>query len=174
MQTLFFDGWWPLARTLIAGSLSYAALILMLRIAGKRTLSKWNAFDYVVTVALGSTLATLLLSKETTIVQGAVALLLLIGLQFIVTWLSVRSRSVSRAVKAQPTLLLRNGQFCREAMKNVRVTETEILAAVRNQGIANLERVAAVVLETDGSFSVIADVDDATASALTDVVGYRD
>ncbi len=172
MQTLFYDGWWPLVRTLIAGSVSYAALILTLRIAGKRTLSKWNAFDYVVTIALGSTLATLVLSKETTILQGAVALLLLIGLQFIVTWLSVRYRGVSRAVKAQPTLLLFNGRMCREAMKTARVTETEILAAARNQGFGNLERVAAVVLETDGSFSVISQLEGATASAMADVAGY--
>ncbi len=66
------------------GPFRHAGLIVMLRISGKRTLSKMNAFDFVVTVALGSTLATVFLSKDVVLAEGLLELALLIGLQWIV------------------------------------------------------------------------------------------
>jgi uncharacterized membrane protein YcaP (DUF421 family) len=147
------------------------ALVFLLRVSGKRTLSKWNAFDLVVTVAFGSTLATALLSKDTTLVQGVLAFGLLVGLQWSITWLSVRSVTVERWVKAQPRLLLFRGQLRQEALQQERVTESELRAALREQGITALEDVEAVVLETDGSFSVLKQR-GSSASALADVEGY--
>jgi uncharacterized membrane protein YcaP (DUF421 family) len=79
-----------LLRTLLVGSLAYAALVVLLRLSGKRTLSKWNMFDLVVTVAFGSTLATALLSKDTSLMQGVAAFALLVALQWALTWASVR------------------------------------------------------------------------------------
>jgi uncharacterized membrane protein YcaP (DUF421 family) len=114
-----------------------------------------NAFDFVVTVALGSTLATVLLSKDVTLAEGVTAFALLIGLQFVVTWLSVRWPIVRRLVTAEPTLLLYRGQFLPDAMKRARMTREEVRSAVRSQGIASLDAVEAVVLETDGSVSVV-------------------
>jgi uncharacterized membrane protein YcaP (DUF421 family) len=63
----------------------------VLRVSGKRTLSKWNAFDFVVTIALGSILATVLLSKDVRLAEGLTACALLVGLQFLNTWIAVRS-----------------------------------------------------------------------------------
>lgn len=171
MSRLFFDGWGPITRTLIAGTFAYLVLILILRLSGKRTLSKWNAFDYVVTIALGSILASLILSRSTSLAQGAAALLLLVGLQFIVTWLSVRSSLISHLVKAEPVLLLLNGRFQPEAMRRARVTEGEIRAALRSKGISTLQKAAAVVLETDGSFSVLDQLDEGANSTLLGVRG---
>lgn len=152
----FFDSWSAMGRTAVVGVLAYLALVLLLRVSGKRTLSKMNAFDLIVTVALGSTLATVLLSTSVALVRGVLAFALLIGLQFALTWLSVRSQVVRGFVKAEPTLLVHKGRFLREAMKRERVTEDEILAALRAQGIVAIEEgVEAVVLETDSSFSVV-------------------
>jgi uncharacterized membrane protein YcaP (DUF421 family) len=167
---MFFNGWEGLARTVLVGVLAYLALVVLLRFSGKRTLSKMNAFDLVVTVALGSTLATVLLSKDVALAEGVVAFAVLIGLQLSITWLSVRSRTVARFVKAEPTLLLHRGRILPEAMKRERVLESEILAALRGQGIAAVEQAHAVVLETDGSFSVTAGVEpDGARSAFKDV-----
>ncbi|SDC32666.1 DUF421 domain-containing protein [Belnapia rosea] len=152
---MFFDNWMGLLRVVIIGTLAYTALVLLLRVTGKRTLSKMNAFDLVVTVALGSTLATVLLSKDVALAEGVVAFTLLVLLQYAITWLSVRSDRVRSLVKAEPCLLLRDGQFLREAMRRERVTEDEVQAAARAQGIASLDDAAAAVLETDGSLSVI-------------------
>jgi uncharacterized membrane protein YcaP (DUF421 family) len=88
---MLFDSWSGLGRVVLVGTLAYAALVLVLRISGKRTLTKLNAFDLVVTVALGSTLATVLLSKSVALVEGVLAMVLLVLLQYAITWLSVRS-----------------------------------------------------------------------------------
>ncbi len=166
---MFLGDWSALGRTAVVGVLAYLALVFLLRISGKRTLSKMNAFDLVVTVALGSTLATVLLSENVALANGVLAFALLIGLQFTVTWLSVRSSAVRNFVKAEPTLLLHRGQFLRRAMKVERVTEAEILAALRAQGILAVEEVEVVVLETDSSFSVVRSSASASDSALANV-----
>jgi uncharacterized membrane protein YcaP (DUF421 family) len=152
---MFFDGWFPIVRVLVVGTLAYAGLIVVLRLTGKRTLSKMNAFDLIVTVALGSTLATVLLSSRVALLTGLAALALLAALQFIVAWASVRSRRVERLVKAEPRLLFHDGAFLHSAMKDERVTHGEILQALRNQGVGSVDEVAAVVLETDGTLTVI-------------------
>lgn len=154
MENLFFSGWSGLWRTVVLGVLSYLFLILFLRISGKRTLSKMNAFDFIVTVALGSTLATILLNKQIALAEGLLALLLLITLQFCVTWLAVRSPRLESLVKNEPALLMHLGEFLPRAMRRERVTESEIRSALRGSGFADLQPQLSVVLETDGTFSV--------------------
>ncbi len=168
-ERVYFTGWAGLLRVMIVGTLAYAALVLLLRVSGKRTLSKMNAFDLVVTVALGSTLATVILSKEVALAEGVTAFALLIALQYGITWLSVRSSTVSQVVKAEPTLLLYQGKFLPDQLRRTRVLESEVRAAVREQGVAALEEVEAVVLETDGSFAVVKRI-EGRATALGDLV----
>lgn len=151
----FFHGFEPIGRTLVVGVLAYAVLLFFLRISGSRTLSKMNAFDFIVTIALGSTLATILLNKEVSLAEGAAAFGLLVFLQFAVTWTSVRWPPVRRAITGSPRLVLSNGEFLRHAMRRARVTDEEILAAARTAGVARQSKIRAVILETDGSFSVI-------------------
>jgi uncharacterized membrane protein YcaP (DUF421 family) len=162
---MFFDNWFGLLRVLVVGTLAYASLVLLLRVSGKRTLSKMNAFDLVVTVALGSTLATVLLTNDVALLEGVLAFALLIGLQLAIAWLSVRSERVQALVKAQPRLMLHRGRVLPVALREERVTEEEVWAAVRAQGTGSLGEVDAVVLETDGSFSVLKQVGDGTALA---------
>ena len=165
---MLFNGWAGIGRVLIVGSLAYAALVFLLRISGKRTLTKLNAFDLVVTVALGSTLATVLLSKSVALAEGVTAMALLIALQFVITWLSVRSPRFQALIKAEPTLLIHRGDWVPGAMRAQRITREEILAALRAQGHSRIEDIDAVVLETDGSMSVLSKVQD-PASLLSNV-----
>lgn len=165
---MLFDNWFGLLRVLVVGSLAYLTLVLLLRTSGKRTLAKMNAFDFVVTVALGSTLATVLLSNSVALAEGILAFCLLAGMQYLITWLSVRSGTVRRLVKSEPSLLFHSGSFLLDTMKRERVTEDEVLAAMRQQGKGSLEEVGAVVLETDGTFSVIAPPDGPASTAAQD------
>src|ERR687893_2116055 len=126
---MFFSSFADLGRTLVIGPLAYGALVLFLRASGKRTLTKLNAFDLVVTVALGSTLATILLNKSVSLAEGVFALGLLIALQFAITWSAVRAPWIAGFVKSEPTLVVRNGQFLEGALRSQRVTHDEILAA---------------------------------------------
>ena len=154
---MMFDSWDALVRILVVGTLAYVALVLMLRVSGKRTLSKFNAFDFIVTVALGSTLATVLLSKSVTLADGLLGLALLIGLQYLIAFLSVRSSGFRALVKSEPTLLLHRGEFLDGALRRERITRDEVLAVLRSAGVADRAEATAVVLETDGTLNVLSD-----------------
>jgi uncharacterized membrane protein YcaP (DUF421 family) len=89
--------------------------------------------------------------------EGVLALALLVSLQLAITWLSVRSERFQQFVKAQPRLVLHRGRFLDEAMREERVTREEVLAAIRSHGMKSASEALAVVLETDGSISVVGD-----------------
>lgn len=152
---LLLDDAAGLLRTLIVGPLAYAFLVAALRVSGKRTLAKLNAFDLVVTVALGSTLASVLTSENAAFAEAAVAFLTLIGLQWIVATASVRWRGFARAVRSDPTLLMRSGEICEDALRRERITRAELMTVIRTSDTNDPRNVAAVILESDGSFSVI-------------------
>ena len=152
---IFFDTWGGLLRVLITACVAYAALIVMLRISGKRTLGKMNAFDLVVTVALGSTLATVLLNRDVPLAEGILALLVLICLQYIIAWVSIRSATFERIIKSEPTLLVHDGRYLDTALRMQRVTRAEVDAALRAQGKTAIGGIRSVVLETDGTMTVI-------------------
>jgi uncharacterized membrane protein YcaP (DUF421 family) len=157
---IFFDGWEPILRILVIGPLAFITLVVVLRASGKRTLSKMNAFDFVVTIALGSLFATVIINQDVTLAEGAVSFAVLIVAQFAITFISVRSDRFERFLKAEPTLLYRNGEMLRDSLRRVRVTEREVETIARRRGLPNLDTVSAVILEADGSFSVIESGDD--------------
>jgi uncharacterized membrane protein YcaP (DUF421 family) len=148
---MFFQGWEGVVRVLVVGVLAYASLVAFLRISGKRTLAKLNAFDLVVTVALGSTLAAILLQQSVALLEGVAALLLLVALQLVVTFTSVRSRTFARAIRSEPALLARRGELCEETMKRERITLDEAMSALRANGGHELEQIDTM---SDGSISV--------------------
>lgn len=161
----------PFIEVPIAGTITYIAIIIILRLSGKRTLSKWNSFGFVVTVAFGSILASALLSTEDEFGKSILAFAVLVLLQFIITWVSVRWSIIEKLIKSEPALLLYRGEMQRDTMKRERVAEEEILSALRNSGISAIEDADAVILETNGSFSVIEKLANG-ASALKDVRGF--
>lgn len=152
---MLFESWESLLRVFAVGGAAYVALVIMLRLSGKRTLSKMNAFDLVVTVALGSTLATVLLDRSVPLADGLLALGLLVFLQYVITWGSVRSDRFQHLVKAAPTALARDGRYLEDKMRAQRVTREEIEAALRQHGLSSIATVRSVTLETDGSLSVV-------------------
>ncbi len=147
-----------LGSILITGPLAYVAVIVLIRGFGKRSLSELNAFDLIVTVALGSLLASIVLDDSVSLLEGLVAMVILLVGQFVITFLSTRSRTVIRLVRSNPTLLYSRGAFLDEPMRRERVTRVEVMAAIRSAGYGSTESVDAVVLETDGSFSVLTGV----------------
>ena len=168
---MWFDSWAELGRIVLIGALGYIGLIALLRASGKRTLAKMNAFDLVVTVSLGSTLATLLLSKTVTLAEGMTAFAVLIFGQYVIAWLAVRSATFQSLIKAEPTLLLYQGRYLEAALCRERVTKEEVLAAVRAAGMSSLDQVGGVVLETDGSVTVLQRAEGEVYATLSN---YRD
>jgi uncharacterized membrane protein YcaP (DUF421 family) len=110
VQDMFFSGWSELGRTVVVGTLAYIAVVLLLRGVGKRALTKMRAYDFVVTVALGSSLATALLSSQVKIDKAVLGFALLLGLQRLVAWLSTRWGWFHDLVNNEPTLVFIAGR----------------------------------------------------------------
>jgi uncharacterized membrane protein YcaP (DUF421 family) len=155
MDNIFFDSWQSLIRTLVVTVLAFVAVILILRLTGKRTLSKMNAFDFIVTIALGSSLANVALNKNVALADGVLLFFLLVILQFIITWLSVRVKVLKNLITASPTLLVYKGKILDQAMKKERITIEELYLSARQKGISKIEDIDAVILETTGLLTVI-------------------
>ncbi len=174
MHNMFFDDWQSLLRAFILTVLAYVTLIIFIRISGKRTLSKMNAFDFLVTIALGSCLATVSLNKNIALAEGALVYFTLIFLQFIITWLSVRVKQVKKIVTGQPALLLYKGELLGDAMKRERITIEEIYMKARASGIADLNEIEVIVLETTGDITIISKLEKSNGNAetLKNVKGY--
>ncbi len=166
---MWFDSWSDVWRVLLVGPASYAALVVLLRTSGKRTLAKLNAFDLIVTVALGSTLATIFLSKDVSWSEGVVALGVLALLQLVVASLTSRVPATRSVVTSRPTLVFEDGHPLRESLRRQRLSEAEVWQAIRGTGVGDLAAVAAVVLEADGTLSVISTQQAGSRSALDDV-----
>ena len=170
----FFDSWSSLGHTALAGVVAYAALVVFLRVSGKRTLAKLNAFDFVVTIAIGSTLASVLTSKSLPLADGVFALALLVALQFAVAWLTVHARWFERLVKSGPAAVFRQREFDDAAMARERLSRDEVLMAIRRSGFHDLDRVFLVVLETDGSLNVMGHPEERPSRPSTNDVAGAD
>ncbi|HKO10741.1 MAG TPA: YetF domain-containing protein [Acidobacteriaceae bacterium] len=155
MKGLFADGWDPIIRIVVIGSLSYFAVVALLRYFGKRALTKMNAFDLVVTVAVGSAFASAVTSKNVSLADGVAAFVVLLVLQRSFAALSIHIGWFGRYLKAQPLLIIYRGVILWDAARKEQLGDLEILGGLRSKGIAAVEDVLAMVLEPDGSFSVI-------------------
>jgi uncharacterized membrane protein YcaP (DUF421 family) len=167
---LFFGTATDILRIAITAIALYFLLILILRVSGKRTLSSMNAFDFIVTVAIGTTLASTILDQTITLTEGLTAFIVLIGLQLSISWFSSRSKRFSRLVKSEPKLLCYKGRLINDALRQERIVESEIMQSLRSKGYSSLQDVDAVVLETNGNISIISTVKgQVNNSSLEDV-----
>lgn len=164
---MWFDSWQSLTRIATTAGIGYIALIVLLRTFGKRTLSKLNAFDFVITIALGSLFATLVISDSVPLVNGVVALAVLIGLQWLASTLYVRSPRFQALIKGVPELVYWKGFYLDGVLRRVRITHEDIDAAMRDGNVHSTE--TAVVLETDGTLTAVEVPPDALPGALRSV-----
>jgi uncharacterized membrane protein YcaP (DUF421 family) len=120
---------------------------------------------------LGSTLATILLNSSVSWVDGATAMALLVALQLVVAWWQSRRPAARAVTTSGPSLLVRDGVVLDQALRQQRMTVAEVRQAVRGTGRGSLDGVAAVVLESDGTLSVIGNDQVGSGWALQDVTG---
>ena len=155
MSHLWYNGWQPLLRIAIVGIVSYATLIVFLRASGKRTLSKMNAYDMVITMALGAVLTKAMLTADQTIAETVTAIFLLVAFQYLLSVGSCHLPWFRKLVVAAPTVLFHDDTFQHAAMRKERLTEEEVRSAVKEKGIPDLAWVDAVILGSNGELSVL-------------------
>lgn len=117
VRDIFYNDFTTIWSTAAKGLLIYVVLIVMLRIAGKRSLSKFNIFDFVITVAVGSVFASTLTSKDVKLSQSVTAIIVLLGGQFVISKLAWNSDRFERLIKAEPALLYSGDRFNTATMR---------------------------------------------------------
>ncbi|WP_179353819.1 DUF421 domain-containing protein [Winogradskyella vidalii] len=137
----------------------YCALIIFTRIIGKRSFSKMSSFDFAMTVAIGSILATVIISKSASLQNGIMALAVVYALQLVIAkarkWQPIRN-----LVDNKPTLLMKNGKIIEGSLEKCKVTESDLKAKLREANVIQLSEVKAVVFESTGDISVLHGADD--------------
>lgn len=147
--------WTAVVMSAITAAGIYLAVIVYTRLVGLRSFSKMSSFDYAMTVAIGSLVATTVLAETPPLLLGVTALGALYGLQLIVALLRERLDFASRAVDNEPVLLMEEGHMLEDAMRAEEITRADLLAKLREANVLRFDQVRAVVLETTGDVSVV-------------------
>ncbi|WP_298470996.1 YetF domain-containing protein [uncultured Psychrobacillus sp.] len=167
---MFDLNWMEIGRIFLLGIMAYIFLIILLRVAGKRSLAQLNAFDLVITVSIGSVLATIMLDNKISIFDGIAALFVLIALQWIFSFSSKKSNTFDDVVTSDPALLFYNGNFSDKTMEKERIRKDEIIQAVRLESNLSMEEVRAVVLEPNGELSILPNNENGKEDTLNKII----
>jgi uncharacterized membrane protein YcaP (DUF421 family) len=147
------SSWSTVGWIVLSGGLTVAAVVAIVRLIGLRSLAKMSAFDFAVTVAIGSVIAQTV-TTPTPVSDGVVAVFTLLSVQGGIA--QVRRRSVgNRVVDNRPILLVRNGTFIQDALDSARITRSDVYGHLRKSNVHSMRDVLAVVLETTGDLSVV-------------------
>lgn len=150
-----WDGWDPILRILLIGTLGYTWLVLLLRGTGPRNMAKMTPFDFVITVTLGSAFGRVLTASEVSLAEALVTFALLVLLQWAFAQARARWPAMNRLMDPGPTLLYHDGRPVERALRRHRMIESDLHSAARENGLGSLDDVAAVILQADGTFAVI-------------------
>ena len=154
MEKWFEASWTSVIAICITAIGIYLAVIIFTRLAGKRSFSKMSSFDFAMTVAIGSIIATTVLSKSVSLVEGFVGLAMVYILQISVATLR-QSSNVERFIDNTPLMLMDGSTVLHENLKSARVTEADLKSKLREANVIELSQIRAVVFEATGDISVL-------------------
>jgi len=133
----------------------YVALVLFTRAVGLRSFSQMSSFDFAITVAFGTILASTLYAKRPTLAEGLIALAVLFGIQYVVAVLRVNVPGVNEATDNTPLLLMAGSEILYDNLKDARITEDDLKGKLRESNVIDYSQVRAVVFEATGDVSVL-------------------
>lgn len=143
--------WWEfIARAVIV----YVALMLMVRLSGKRTVGQFTPFDLLVVMLLSEGVSNSLSGEDNSVVGGLIVAGTLVLLNVIVAVTSARSKKVEAVVEGTPVLVARDGRIFHDVLKREHVGVGDMDKALR-EADCDLDNVKCAFLETDGSISVL-------------------
>ena len=154
-KEMILSNWEVLLGTIFIAAMFYLSLIIILRISGKRTFLDINGFSLLIPVIIGPISASTILSSEVSFLNGLVAIITLIILQYIIIKLDTKFKIIGRLFISDPILLYCKGHFLRENMNKARITEGDIEQQVRLKAGTFIENISAAILESNGEISII-------------------
>ncbi|SDF08662.1 Protein of unknown function [Pricia antarctica] len=159
MEKLFDITWNSVGLIAFSALGIYLSVIIMTRICGKRSFSKMSSFDFAMTVAVGSIIATTVLSQSVSMLQGITGLVVVYLLQ-IGAALVRRNKKIRQLMDNSPLLLMDGATILEDNLRKARVTRGDLRSKLREANVTRLSQVRAVVFETTGDISVLHEKDD--------------
>jgi uncharacterized membrane protein YcaP (DUF421 family) len=144
----------PILEKLLRPIIVYLALVLLLRIFGKRELAQLNPFDLVVLLSLSNTVQNAIIGDDNSVTGGVIGALSLLAINWLVVRVLFRSPQLTRALEGRATVLVSNGQVNPKALKRETLTREELLAVVHRQGFEGFHQVHRCELEPNGTFYI--------------------
>jgi uncharacterized membrane protein YcaP (DUF421 family) len=143
---------WNIAfRTLLC----YLAILILLRLAGKREIGQVTVFDIVVLLMIGNAIQNAMVGTDYSVTGGVLSAAVLIGANYLTALIGLHSPLFQRAVRGEPTLLVSHGHFVTPSLRREGIDPDEVLAAMRDHGFDSLSQVKSAWLEIDGSISIV-------------------
>ena len=133
----------------------YAALFVMLRLAGRREMSELSPMDLLVMLLVSETVSPALTGGDQTLVGGLVAAGTLIGLSVLIAYATFKSRRIGKLLEGEAALLIRNGRIDERVKERFRISDDELATALRQHGVATPGKVARAYVEPDGEITVL-------------------
>lgn len=146
---------WALLQPIYEAAVLTALVVLLTRINGLKSFAVMSSFDFAVTIALGSTIASVITSKETGLLVGGLAIIAIFLIQKIITEIRKRSDGFARAIDTRPLLLMQDGEIFYDNLNAANITEGDLAARMRMASVQDPANVQAVIFETTGEISVL-------------------
>lgn len=159
MVHLFKISWNEVGIIALSSIGIYFAVIILTRICGKRSFSKMSSFDFAMTVAVGSIIATTILSSTVNLIEGIVGLTAVYLLQITIAF-ARSNKIIKKIVDNSPLLLMDGDQIITDNLRKARVSEGDLRSKLREANVTQLTQIKAVVFETTGDISVLHKNDD--------------
>lgn len=147
--------WDSAVITILSTILIYTAVIVLTRINGLRTFAKMSSFDFAITIAIGSLIASTMILEEQSVAKGILALIVLLVLQAIIAMMRRKSDTLEQIITNTPVILMEGKKVLYENLDATRVSEADLFAKLRAANVTHVEQVIVVVLETTGDISVL-------------------
>ncbi|MGH8053729.1 MAG: DUF421 domain-containing protein [Stenotrophomonas sp.] len=144
--------WWEFVLRAVV---VYVVVLAMVRVAGKRALGQFTAFDMLLLVLLGNAVQNALLGKDTSLGGGLLLAATLILLNYLVGWITTRSPAIERMVEGEPVVLARHGHVLQNVLRRELVSKADFAKAMRDAGSDDVDDVELALLETNGHITVI-------------------
>jgi len=144
----------PILEKLARPAIVYLALVVLLRIFGKRELAQLNPFDLVVLLSLSNTVQNAIIGDDNSVTGGIIGALGLLAVNWLVVRALFRSPRLTRMMEGRCAVLVRNGQIDARALERESLTREELLNVIHRQGFDDLHQVHRCELEPNGTFYV--------------------
>ena len=151
MFDLAIPAWNIIART----AFIYFAILVGLRLAGKREIGQMTVFDLVLLLLIANAVQNAMVGPDTSLVGGVMAAGVLLALNALVARLRLRWSRLRRLIEGSPTLLVLHGEVIPDHLRREGLDQETLEVAIREHGVADLSEVEMAVLEIDGSISVV-------------------